>query len=853
MKRPETTPADRRFAFESFEDRLAMTAQALSEMADDWRDMPIQTMAGSASSSTSEGHGWAEIAYARNEYGLRGGGQTVAVIDSGIAYDHIALGGGLGAAYKVVGGWDFAENDANPYDDGPAGFHGTHVSGIIGSTDKKYTGVAPDVDLVALRVFDDNGSGTLEQVEKALQWVHQNRHTFANPITTVNLSLGTSWNSSNLPDWAILEDEFRQLEQDGIFIAVAAGNSFKQYNSAGLSYPAASQYVVPVASVNNAGQFSSFSQRSDRVLAAPGEKIQSTLPDHFYGGDGVKNDFGATSGTSMAAPYVAGASVLLREAMAAMGRTNISQDMLYDWLKNTADTFYDSATSANYSKLNLQRALDTLVGADEFGSTAAAATNIGTLTTSITVSGTIGKVSDSDFFQFTAAASGQVTFTINASGDLAAKWQTPDGGTVSGDKVTMTVVAGQSYRMGLGTNEGIGKFTIDARLTASSVVTPPPVTPPPTTPNPPTNPQPPTTPQLPAISGNWGTATSHRISDVNLASGSNYYQITAGRSGTLTIDAAFKHALGNVDLDVYDSQNRLIGSSSSATNAERVDISATAGSVYYVRAIGTNRDVDFRVTNLVTVTGNQVAVGGTIGNDAYSWTHSGSQQQVTVNGVSYALGANSQVQIQGGAGNDSIVVQGSSGVDTITTRPGSVELVGSNYQLTTSAIEQSVVRGGSNDRVTIYDTAGLDFLEATSNWVALVGSGHQTRVEGIRDITVISLGGGDIARLSGTAGSDRLTINQGVRTLTNTALNLRVENISIVAFYGLGGSDTVDIIGAGSSDDLYGRRGVGRYTAAGYRTDFSDVDHVLAQARTGQNLRSDVRAVDYLFRKLATN
>ncbi len=59
-------------------------------------------------------------------YGFTGIGQTVAVIDSGIAYDHFALGGGFGSNYRVVGGWDFTgENDANPYDDGPSGSHGT--------------------------------------------------------------------------------------------------------------------------------------------------------------------------------------------------------------------------------------------------------------------------------------------------------------------------------------------------------------------------------------------------------------------------------------------------------------------------------------------------------------------------------------------------------------------------------------------------------------------------------------------------------------------------------------------------------------------------------------------------------
>ena len=78
----------------------------------------IQQMLASADDITG-------LTQVRNDYGFVGAGQTVAVIDSGIAYDHYALGGGLGANYRVVGGWDFAENDANPYDDGPAGAHGT--------------------------------------------------------------------------------------------------------------------------------------------------------------------------------------------------------------------------------------------------------------------------------------------------------------------------------------------------------------------------------------------------------------------------------------------------------------------------------------------------------------------------------------------------------------------------------------------------------------------------------------------------------------------------------------------------------------------------------------------------------
>ena len=277
----------RGWRYETFEERLALSVQPV---ADFWYDTTAESIIEPSSSvaqplAGAEGHGWNDLAAARDLYGLRGSRQTVVVIDSGIAYDHVALGGGLGSSYKVVGGWDFAENDANPYDDAPAGFHGTHVAGIVGSQDSRYAGVAPNVDLVALRVFDDQGNGYFNWVNQALSWVHQHRNDFEFAITTVNLSLGTEWNAHMLPQWATLESGLKQLADDGIFVSVAAGNSFQAYNAAGLSYPAVSPHVTPVASVDASGNLSRFSQRNDRVLAAPGERVMSTLPDAFYGGE----------------------------------------------------------------------------------------------------------------------------------------------------------------------------------------------------------------------------------------------------------------------------------------------------------------------------------------------------------------------------------------------------------------------------------------------------------------------------------------------------------------------------------------------------------------------------------------
>jgi subtilisin family serine protease len=298
-----------------------------------------------------------------NHYGLSGAGQTVVIIDSGIAYDHAALGAGIGAGRHIVGGWDFAENDADPYDDGPLGAHGTHVAGIIGSLDDRYPGLAPGADIVSLRVFDDDGRGDFQRIESALQWVHVNRFAYRNPITTINLSVGARWNADDAPQWSIIEDELAQLEADGIFISVAAGNSFvTNGRQPGLSYPASSSHVVPVGSVDANGLLSDFSQRSSRMIAAPGRSVVSTVPDYAGNFNYRADDFLVLTGTSMAAPQVAAASMLVREALARVGRAHVTQNDIFDLLRQNADTMVDSVTSLSYARMNLDRTLAAILG-----------------------------------------------------------------------------------------------------------------------------------------------------------------------------------------------------------------------------------------------------------------------------------------------------------------------------------------------------------------------------------------------------------------------------------------------------------------------------------------------------------
>jgi subtilisin family serine protease len=779
----------RDWRYETFEDRLALSAQSVADFAHELVEQSLAAGSIVEPSSavqqpllqplTSEGHGWTDLAAARAQYGLYGDGQTVAVIDSGIAYDHVALGGSLGSAYKVVGGWDFAENDANPYDDGPAGFHGTHVSGIIGSTDSRYPGVAPNVDLVGLRVFDDQGNGNFNWVDQALKWVHQHRKDFQFPITTVNMSLGGDWNATTVPQWATLESDLKQLDDDGIFIAVAAGNAFQTYNAVGVSYPAASPYVTPVASVDASGNLSRFSQRDQNVLAAPGEKIMSTLPDAFYGSDGIKNDWGAASGTSMASPYVAGTSVLVREAMQNLGYGTINESTIDDLLHRTADKVYDPATNANYDRINVSRALATLVGPDDFGSAAATAGSVGQLTTTLHVSGTIGSTSDQDFFQFVAARSGHVTMSLTDPQQLAASWKPAAGDQISGNKLTLDVVAGQSYVVGIaGGGTTIGKYSVDMQLSASSPSrgSPTPV--------------------------NWGTIDQRTINDLAITGPDTWFQVTASHTGKFTAEAFYTQSRGNVDLEIYDAQQRLLGSSSGATGSERIDVNAAAGDTLYLHVKGANPDVDFRLTNLVSLSGSSATISGTAVGDVVRWD--GGQQQLSLNGVTYSLAGVTQVSISGGGGSDSLTIVGSSAAENVVLRPSSADVTTADLHVSATGFANIQFSGDQADRATLYDSTANDTFEATPAWARMTGGGFTNFVSGVGSVVGISAAGGsDRATLHDSAGNDTLIAGPTDAVLAGAGFSIDAHAFGqTIVLATAGGYDTATLSGSSGADQL---------------------------------------------------
>ena len=284
---------------------------------------------------------------------ITGKGVTVAVIDTGIDYTHASLGGGYGANYKVVGGYDFYGNDADPMDESG---HGTNVAGVIAA--KPYTvggityqGVAPDTKLVALRVGTESNISN-DNIEKALQWIVTNYRTYG--ISIVNLSLG-SGNYTDPESIPQLSDEFRKLRDMGIFVIAASGNSNDQNSGPisqdGIAYPAADPNVFAIGAVDASDVISTWTQRGDELdLLAPGVNI--VMPK--MGGGTVTED-----GTSFASPYVAGAAALIRQMDGALAPGDVGSILMASG-KNNRDGSGETGntTTLEFSRLDINSSLN---------------------------------------------------------------------------------------------------------------------------------------------------------------------------------------------------------------------------------------------------------------------------------------------------------------------------------------------------------------------------------------------------------------------------------------------------------------------------------------------------------------
>lgn len=803
MSRQWNEAFEKNARFETLEDRIVMSADALTNFATLDLEHTTTDQIQTANVSLNQIHQQTGVNHIHQNYGFRGDGQTVVVIDSGIAWDHYALGGGYGQGYRVVGGWDFAHNDSNPFDGGAAGFHGTHVAGIIGSSDANNLGVASGVDLVALRVFSDTGSGSLEHVRQALAWVNNNINTFENPITTVNLSLGTNWNSNQIPFWANLESEFAQLEAKGVFISVAAGNSFQSFQSVGVSYPAASSHVVPVSSHGQSGVMSSFSQRNERVLVAPGEGIRSTVPGHLFG-SGPSTQFLAASGTSMAAPYVAGASVLLREAMQFMGHQNISQDAIYDHLRDTANRVFDSVTGLTYHHINLRAAMEAVV-TDMHGETTQTATSIGTLNGGEQLAGTIGTFSDKDVMRFTAGRSGTMTLTFQQTHDLSLLVQlNGQAATLQGNTLTFDVVAGQNYTLSLATSSGIGHYNIASAIQLNNIQ-----------------------------ATDLGTVLGRSVDVQN--TGEQWYQMTAGRTGLLAFQLPGL-AGQNANFQVFDAQQQLLGQASVNGNSVVFQTQAQAGQTFFVRVQGEFTGT-LQLQNLVTLQNGTLTINGTNQADQVE-IRDGAQVAVNVNGVEYSFARTSLTRVQvfaHGGQNQLNLVQSNVGNQSAHIHQNQVYVVGGNYVVIATQVQNVNFHGHSSDNVRMYDSTGDDTYTARVGHSEMQGSGYHNQVFGVGRVVGVASSGNDRAIMHGTSGNDFVYSNATFTTLTSAQHWTLAREFDHVEVHSNGGVDLVAAFGSNSNESLTVQPGHSRFQSATLNREFHNFQGQQFFANGGQD------------------
>ena len=278
---------------------------------------------------------------------------TVAVLDTGVDLQHSDLDDNLWTNTGEIAG-DGIDNDGNGYVDDVHGYnfssrgaasnpddtngHGTHVAGIIAAEANQsgVVGVAPDADIMAVKVLGGSGSGSWSDVAAGIDYAVENG------AKIINMSLGGAWAPPNV------KAAVGRAQDAGVIIVAAAGNSRSDQASNPAALTKEFDNIISVAASTKSDKIAGFSNYSiDGTtvdVAAPGDSIRSTTPNDKYGGK---------SGTSMAAPVVAGAAAVIWAAKPSLNYTEV-----IDLIESTVSTLASLAKPiATNGVINLGEAI----------------------------------------------------------------------------------------------------------------------------------------------------------------------------------------------------------------------------------------------------------------------------------------------------------------------------------------------------------------------------------------------------------------------------------------------------------------------------------------------------------------
>ncbi|MEH7615046.1 S8 family peptidase [Cytobacillus firmus] len=237
----------------------------------------------------------------------KGKGIKIAVLDTGCDISYPDL------KDRVTGGRNFTDDDnSDPNSFKDYNGHGTHVAGTIAAyeNDAGVIGVAPEADLLIVKVLNKDGSGQYEWIIKGIHYaIEQN-------ADIISMSLG---GPADVPE---LHDAIKAAVNKNILVVCAAGNEGDGDDSTDeFAYPGCYNEVISVGAINLERDSSEFTNSHNEIdLVAPGEGILSTF---------LNGKYATLSGTSMAAPHVSGALALIKEFANRQFERKLSEPELY--------------------------------------------------------------------------------------------------------------------------------------------------------------------------------------------------------------------------------------------------------------------------------------------------------------------------------------------------------------------------------------------------------------------------------------------------------------------------------------------------------------------------------------------
>jgi hypothetical protein len=339
-----------------------------------------------------------------------------------------------------------------------------------------------------------------------------------------------------------------------------------------------------------------------------------------------------------------------------------------------------------------------------------------------------------------------------------------------------------------------------------------------------------------AQTSSWGTVAFFLASGRH-TSGDEWYSATAGQTGIFTAEAYFSQVGGNVDIAIYNASNQLLANSTSAGDAERVDVSVVAGEQLFIHVTGTNASVTFRCTNLVSAAGDTIYVAGTSSDDLYVFLPGSTSHRVAINGVGYDFDATSFInaEFQDPGGVDTLVVIGTSQNEVAVVSQTSTTLSSASYGFVATGTEHGILQAGEgNDSATFFDRVGNDTFIGSPQQGTLYGAGYSANVFGFDDVqTTFNAGGFDQAFLYGSISDDRFEASPTTALLSSSKFQLRTSGYDTVVAVGGWGNDLALLSGSAGDEVFIGDQDAGSLSGSIFYLRAANFDRVEARSSGG--------------------